>query len=74
MINCFCIWTIGDGWEVGVGLGGVVWEVGSNSLSGAGTIALVLAEDCELKNAMTACAEQKALKDFLSFLKTQNFG
>ena len=60
MINCLCIWKIGDGWEVGVGLGGVVvWEVGSNSLSEAGTIALVLAEDCELKMLLLLVQSRK---------------
>jgi hypothetical protein len=50
----------------------VVWEVGSSSLSGAGTIALVLAIRTVNLKCCDCCAEQKASKDFSSFLKTQN--
>ena len=52
----------------------VVWEVGSSSLSGAGTIAFVLAIRTVNLKCCDCCAEQKASKDFSSFLKTQNFG
>ena len=75
MINCFCIWIIGDGWEVGVGLGGgggmgsrlkfIVWSR---------NYAFVLAIRTVNLKCCDCCAEQKASKDFFSFLKTQNFG
>jgi hypothetical protein len=47
----------------------VVWEVGSNSLSGAGTIAFVLAIRTVNLKCCDCCAEQKASKDFSIFSK-----
>ena len=45
----------------------------ASSLSGAGTIAIVLFQDCELKMLELLGAQQKASKDFSSFLKLKTW-
>ena len=55
------------GWWVGG------WRSRASSLSGAGTIAIVLFQDCELKMLELLGAQQKAPKDFSSFLKLKTW-
>ena len=50
------------------------WRSRASSLSGAGTIAIVLFQDCELKMLELLGAQQKASKDFSSFLKLKTGG
>ena len=49
------------------------WRSRASSLSGAGTIAIVLFQDCELKMLELLGAQQKASKDFSSFLKLKTW-